>query len=427
MTLTPQLHSAAERRSEWRANWTLVLAATVGFAFYSIIPNAMGLFLEPLSREFGWTRTRIMFGMTIMSVAGILLSPAVGALIDRFGSRRIALPGLILTAVSLSAFGLATGAMWQWTLIWVLNALIVLLIKATVWTTAVTGMFTAARSLAIAITISGTAVAQAVVPPLTQWLIAGFGWRSAWVLLGLGWGAVAFLLSFFFLYDAHDRRRAEERAGTGSREDHRKQQEALPGLTLKEALRSPPLIRIGLATFLTMLMGVGIAVHQVPIIVESGIEREQAAYFASLFGIAGVVGKLVTGWLMDRLDPGMVGGVTLGVSAFAFLLLLEELDSVVLIVIGLMTIGYASGTKLQICAYLTSCYGGVRNYGKIFGIMSSLIALGGGLGPVAAGMAYDLWGSYTLFIYAALGLTLFAASLLFKLGPRPAFQTIPSD
>ena len=412
MMRDPAQLSASGR--EWKANWTLVLAAAVGFAFYSIPINAIGLFLTPLSEEFGWSRTEIMFGVSLLAVAGIVLSPFVGALIDRFGSRRIALPGLILSALSIASLGFATGSTVQWIILWTIQAFVVLSIKTTVWTTAVSGSFFAGRSLAIAITISGTAVAQAVVPPLARWLIADFGWRNAYFALGLGWGLIAFVLAWFFLYDARDRRRLARPGHSGQLA-----QQDLPGLSLREAFRDPALIRIALATLVVMVMGVGIAVNQVPIMEESGLSRERAAYYAAFFGIAGIVGKLVTGWLMDRYNACIVGGLTLTVSAFAFLLLLESISTPATILAGLIVIGYASGTKLQICAFLTSLYGGLRNYGKIFGVMSSMIAIGGGVGPPAAALVYDLTGSYSPFIYSAMALTLVASLLLFTLGPQP--------
>ena len=284
------------------------------------------------------------------------------------------------------------------------------------WTTVVSGTFHAARSLALAVTVSGTAVAQAIVPILTQWLIAEFGWRQAYLMLGFGWGAVAFSLSAVFLYDRHDRARLG-RENLIASHDAPREGATLTGLSVREALRSRPLVYIGISTFLTMLMGIGIMVHAVPIMVESGISRESAAYYVSLFGVAGIAGKLVTGWLMDHYNPGVVGGLTLGISSFAFLLLLEQFAHPAILASGLMVIGYASGTKLQICAYLTGCYAGLRNYGKIFGVMSSLIALGGGTGPALAGASFDLTGGYSLFIHAAVVLTLGAAVLLFRRVP----------
>ena len=97
-----EMELSVARRAEWKAFWPLVLASTVGFTFYSVLVNSIGLFLQPLSNEFGWSRTEIMAGYSLLSISAIFLSPAIGALIDRFGSRRIALPGLILTALAIA-------------------------------------------------------------------------------------------------------------------------------------------------------------------------------------------------------------------------------------------------------------------------------------------------------------------------------------
>lgn len=416
-----ELELAAARSKEWKQHWPLVATAFLGFGFYAILTNAIGLFVSPLTEAFGWSRTEVLAGLSVAAITAIILSPFIGALVDRYGSRRIAIPGLILTSLVIMAFGYANGSSVQWMTLWVCQSLVVLLIKATVWTTAISNTFYAARSLALAITMSGATFTQAVTPPLAQWLIADFGWRNAFIYLGLGWGVIALLPAIFFLYDAKDRQRAlaADRAESESNGDKAPNAD-LPGLTLKEALRDPALIRICVATFIVMVTGIGILVNQVPILVESGVSREKAAYLTSLYGVAGIVGKLVTGWLMERYEASIIGGITLGVSGFGFLLMLEQIDSTALIVLGLIIVGFAAGTKLQICAYLTSLYGGLKNYGKIFGIMSSTIAIGGGLGPALAALVYDMSGTYTSFIYAAFVLALVAAYLIFGLGPRPA-------
>lgn len=399
---------ADKRNAEWKNGWALVLAAAAGFAFYSILPNAMGLFVQPLSDEFGWSHAQVYVGMSITSVVTIFLSPFVGALIDRVGVRKVALPGLALASLSISSLALADGGIVQWMSLWIVLALVLLLIKATVWTAAITATFDEARSLAIAFAISGTAFASVIVPPLSQLLIASFGWRTAFVLLGLGYGSIAFIMSALFLYDAHDRKVAASTIAP-----------VLSGLSLKQAFATPALVKIGLACFLTMFVGVGVAVNQVPIIVKAGVTREDAAYLASLYGVSGILGKFVTGWLMDKFHAGMIGGFTLLVAALSYLLLLEQVGSISLIMLGLVLIGYSNGSKLQICAYLTGVYGGVKNYGKIFGVMSSGIALGGGLGPMVVGMFYDASGSYTYFMLLAVVVTFIAACLLFSLGPVP--------
>ncbi|CAN7632316.1 MFS transporter [Phenylobacterium sp. LjRoot219] len=376
---------------------------------------SLGLFMEPLGAEFGWSRAQISAGLTIPALTMALLSPAIGAAVDRWGSRRLALPGLVLTAVAQAAFGFANGSMTQWLGLWAFYAFATLGLQTTVWTTAVSSTFTLNRGLALGVTLAGTALGQTFIPPLTNWLITTFGWRQAYAWLGVGWGVPCFLIAFFFLYDARDRQRRSPREGASS-------MAALPGLEFREALCSVPLIRIGISTLLTMFAGTAVLVHQVPILTEAGVSRTEAAWLASLAGLAGVIGKLVTGWLTDRFSAGVVGALTLSVPAIAFLALLEPFRSPALIVAAMVIVGYAAGGKLQISAYLTARYAGMRNFGKIFGLMTSMVALGGGLGPTAAGAIYDRFGSYApLLIFGALG-SLACGLLVFKLGPYPVWE-----
>ena len=402
-----------ERRREWQRNWTLVLACAVGFSFSSIINYSFGLFIEPLAREFGWSRAQVSVGLTISAVVSVLLSPVVGMLIDRWGVRRLALPGIVLLTMSIASFSLANGSLTQWLLLWGIFAIIDLSVKSTVWTTAVAYAFKAERSLAMAFTLGGVSLASIVGPPLAETLITAIGWRSTFVAIGLSWGAVAFLLSFLFLHEARFDRGQQRGSSPTPTSD---------GLSVKQAVRSLTLIRIGIATFITMLLGLGIQVHLVPILTSGGLSRADAAWMASLAGVAGIIGKLVTGWLMDRVHAGLVGSITLGVSALAYGLLLDQVRTTALVVVAMMVIGYAAAAKLQMCAYLTSRYAGMRNFGTIFGVMSSLVALGGGVGPFVAGLVYDKTGSYDALILASVFGTLLAAGLIFGLGRYPDWE-----
>jgi predicted MFS family arabinose efflux permease len=403
---------------EWRRNWTLVLACAFGFSFSSVINYSFGLFIEPLGREFGWSRAQISMGLTITALLSVLISPLIGVLIDRWGVRRLALPGLLLLSLSMASFALANGSMTQWLALWAIFAIIDLSVKSTVWTTAVAGAFDRERSLAIAFTLGGVSLCQIIAPPLAQLLIADFGWRAAFIGLGAGWGGVALLLTFLFLYDARGRNRRADR------DDAAPALQDVPGLTLREALRSVPLIRIGAATFITMLLGIAVLVHQIPILTAGGITRQHAAYVASLGGIAGVAGKFTTGWLMDRRDPGRVGATILAISAIAYGLLLDGVRSVPLTIVAIVVTGFAAATKLQICAYMTSRYAGMRNFGAIFGIMSSLIALGSGIGPFLAGVVFDRSGTYDPLIIASVIGTLIAAALIARLGRYPVLDRL---
>ena len=90
-------------------------------------------------------------------------------------------------------------------------------------------------------------------------------------------------------------------------------------------------------------------------------------------------------------------------------------------ILAMIIIGYSNGTKLQICVYLTSIYAGMLNYGKIFGVMASVIAVAGGIGPLVGGMIYDLSGEYDLLIFAGIPTSVIAGLLLLRLGPYPGW------
>lgn len=283
-------------------------------------------------------------------------------------------------------------------------------------------MFVSGRGVALALTLSGTAAAQAISPPLCNWLIEHYGWRQAYVWTGFGWGGLALLLCWLFLYDLKDRRRMAPPAD-GPTETAAAD---LPGLSIAEAWRSRALWSIAASTFLMMLLSLGLQIHQVPILTGAGVSRSNAAWLAGLFGVAGIVGKLVTGALLDRYRPNWIGGLTLGANSIAFALLLYGVHSPALIVVAILINGYSAGTKLQICTYLTASYAGLRNLGAVFGAMYSLVSLGSGLGPMIAGLVYDTTGGYAPFLLAGTLGCVVCGLLVFTLPRYPDWPAEPA-
>jgi predicted MFS family arabinose efflux permease len=405
---------------EWRDGWKLVLAASFGFSFFSIMMAATGLFMEPLGKEFGWSRTFLSSGPSIATIMTAILGPFFGVLIDRYGSRKLALPGIIATIASVCTFGLVNGEQWQWITLWFIFGLVSVTIKSTIWTAAVVGVFEKSRGLALGLTLSGTAVAQAVIPPLGNYLITEFGWRLAFVWLGLGWGGITFLLVWLFLFDVHSRK-AKMVAITNIEAEGAVD---LKGLTVKQAVRDRALWQLAFSNFIVMTMTMGLTIHLFPILTEAGISREKAALLTAISGVAAIVGKLVTGYLLDRYRPNWVGGLTLAAAAGAFALLIDDISSPTLIVVALIINGYAAGTKTHITGFLTAGYSGMKNFGAIYGFMSALMALASGVGPLLAGYAYDSSGGYGPFlILGAIG-CLIGGLLVITLPKAPSWTEV---
>lgn len=400
---------------EWRRYWTLVLASSIGVSFFSLMSPALGLFMEALNREFGWSRTQISMGMSLGAIITVIGSPFAGMLIDRWGSRRLALPGLVLTAALIAAFGLSTGSIALWIVLWLAFGLVSLAVKTTVWTTAVASMFEKSRGLALGVALSGTAAAKVVVMPLGNWLIETQGWRATFVWLGLGWGGIALLFAALFLYDIHDQVREAKAAGS----TNATAKADLPGLSVPEAWRDTSLWRVAIATLLIMSITIAVSVHLFPIAADAGFSRAQAGWIGGGVGIAGIVGKVLTGWLLDRFHARWVGGLTLASTAIAYPLMIRGMAPAGAVIAAIMVSGYAEGTKIQICNYLTARYAGIRNYGTIFGFMASMIALAGAVGPLLGGFAYDRAGSYAPLLWAGTVISLVSGALIFSLGRYP--------
>jgi MFS family permease len=112
------------------------------------------------------------------------------------------------------------------------------------------------------------------------------------------------------------------------------------------------------------------------------------------------------------------------ITALAFLLLVDGVHTPWLIVAAMVVNGYSAGSKLQIASYLTSRYGGVRNFGVIYGLITSLVALGSGIGPMLAGFAFDVTGSYTSFLLVGTVGCVVCGLIVMSLPRYPEFEPV---
>lgn len=408
--------SSTNAPNEWKQHWPMVLAAMIGLSYISLFSYSQQMFIEPLEKEFGWPRAQISLGYTILAFTGFLLGPIVGWIVDRKGSRIVALPSSLLAALAFAALGFSSGSLWQWYAMWLCLALAALGLKGTVWSAAVSGTFTKGRGLALALMLCGSAIAQFLAPLVTFELVNDHGWRMAYHYLGLGWGGITFILILFFF------RTAKKKNNTSS---HQATNPApyLPGLTFKEAIKSSVILRIYAANLVFSLAGAGISFHLKPILSSTGISSGEAAQLAAIAGIGGVVGKLFTGWLLDRFQGNLIPFFSFALSAFAYFLLLNTFQSSIAVACGVLLLGYTSGAGLGVTTYLISRYAGLRSFGAVYGTLGSMLMLGSGIAPPLAGLVYDITGSYTALLTAAIPVALVFSLLFVGLGPYPNFTS----
>lgn len=399
--------------------WLIVLVSLFGI---STGPAAfglasLGLMIGPLEQEFGWDRTQTSAAVSIMMLCTAVSLPFVGRLVDKIGVRRVLLPSLAVMGLCLLALPLVT-ALWQFVAVYVVMGTLAVGSNSVPYMRVLASWFDRSRGLAIGIAGSGTGLGFAYVPVLTEWLVSGYGWRAGYVGLGLIMLCVTLPLMLVFLKETPesmgltpdgvpaDAPRPARAGPAGS--DH--------GDDLRQALRRRDFW--SLVTIFVSLAFVlyGLIPHLVPMLTDRGVDTAEAAGIASIFGLATFGGRLLIGFLIDRHDARLIAFIFFSLSALGLGVLALDLPVWAFLVAALL-LGGSLGAEVDMLAYLTSRYFGLRCFAEIFGVLFGAVMVGMGLGPVIFGVVYDRTGSYSAMLGVGIPICLFAILLVSLLRP----------
>lgn len=398
---------------EWREGWPVVVAGIFGFMLLSLGMMSMGAFMAPMQKAFGWSRTDYSIGLSVYAVAGVFLAPLVGAVIDRYDTRLVAVTGSLAVGVSFSLFATVDGSLGTWFALWLLYAVANQLIMLTIWSSAVARAFAVSRGLAISVTMFGSAAAAVVAPILANWLIEDYGFRTAFVAMGVGGGGLVAAVSWFAFASEKQRRTAAMASEAPT--------VPLSGMTLSEGLRSPIFVKLALVLFVTYLMVLSISVHLIPLLTAAGLSRAAAVFVGGSYGVSMILGKVIAGMAIDRFSGRLVAALFIALLAAALAMLALPAQSLASAIVAVFLYGLSFGGIAPIYPYLTSRYFGLRSFGKLFGVLTALYSLAYAVGPLLAGRIFDLTRSYFLFLTGAIPAVLLAVALVVSLGPYPDF------
>ncbi|HEU0043423.1 MFS transporter [Sphingomonas sp.] len=406
------LHEPAPgaRVAEFRRAWRVVLAAALGagtgavpIAFYSF-----GALVGPLSAAFGWSRAEITAAPLFLTIGGLVAGIFAGAAADRYGARRVVLISQVALVLAFAAMALLPRSL---PLFYFGYAMIAVLGAGTMtmtWTRAITGWFVAGRGLALGLSLVGTGLIGALLPTYVNRLVEAYGWQGAFI----GLAALPLLLGMpltiaFF-------REPEEAGARG---------EAAPavdegGFSLRQALATRCFWQMVLSFTVVAVAISAINVHAVPLLTDRGVTPAAAAALAGLIGLAVTGGRLVSGFLLDRMSGPLLAFLMFGLPALACLLLVGAGTNLWLCGLAIAIVGLAAGAEHDIAAYFCARYFGRKHYGKTYGLLYTLYGVGAGLGPFVAGWAVGESGDYRPALYGGAALFATAAALILTLrGP----------
>jgi len=387
----------------WRNSGWVLLGSALILALSLGVRHGFGLFLPPMSAQFGWGREVFAFAIALQNLMWGLAQPFTGALADRFGAARVVIVGGVLYAVGLVMMGMSDSPL---SLSLSAGLLIGVGLSGTSFSV-ILGVVGRAlppekRSLGMGIASAAGSFGQFAMLPGTLGLIGWLGWSSALLVLGLLVALIVPLVSML-----KDR--------------------PMPALggeqTLKQALQEAcshsGIWLLACGFFVCGFQVVFIGIHLPAYLVDQHLPATVGTSVLALIGLFNIFGTYTAGWLGGRMSkPRLLTGLYLARAVVIALFLWAPVTTFSAYVFG-MAMGFLWLSTVPLTNGTVATLFGVRNLSMLGGIVFLFHQLGAFLGGWLGGVVYDKTGSYDLIWHVSIGLSLLAAALNVPVRERP--------
>jgi MFS family permease len=388
------------------AGWKIVLAGFFGVmvSFAAVVPYTFGLFLKPLATAFGWRREAISAGFSIAALTVAAASPGLGALLDRFGPRRIILPCILVFSLAYASLALLTPHLIHFYLVFFIIGVAGNGTAYLGYSRAISTWFDHRRGLALSIMLAGGGCGAMVLPIVAQAAITQYGWRNAYILLGVVALVLGFPLTARFVREQPVARQSVHVS-------------VEVGTSVSLALRSRVFWVIAATVCLYAVSVNGAIAHLSALLTDRGVSTQGASYSIAIIGAAGLIGRILTGLFLDRFFGPRVSQIMLLMTVTG-IALLSGAHSLTAGLVAASLIGFSMGSEGDITPYLLSRYFGLRRLSTLYALTWTAYAVGGATGPLVVGRIFDALGSYSPVTIQLLALPALIPCLLMFLLPR---------
>ena len=353
----------------------------------------LGLFVIPLQLEFGWSRADIFLSTTFITLTQAIFTPLLGSLIDKYGSKKVMMPSIFLFGLLLGGIPLFVGDLADLYLFYGIIGVLSGGAAAVPYLRLAGAWFVKRRGLAFGLIMSGGGLGYAYSPPLVQYMIDNYGWRSGYYALA---AIVIFLVLPLIQLFIHDHPRDLKLLADGDTVDA---DESVVAADEEEKTKLGELLRMPLfyqlfATFMLLTFCLyGLMSNLVPMLLDKGMDTTGAALAASTVGITIIVSRIVIGFLLDKFFAPRVGMVCFLLSAMGTAFLAFGAVGPTAFIAAIF-FGFSVGAELDLLAYLITRYFGISAFGMVYGILFAAFLGGVSIGPVVFGRLFDFYGSY---------------------------------
>jgi MFS family permease len=397
--------------------WLIVFVSAVGlFLGAPLMVFSFSVFFKSLVVDFHASRAAVSFAFSLFNIVGALLIPCTGMLIDRFGAKRVILVFTLLYGLILCSALWVGSSLWELYLFFTLLGVAMASGPAPVpYGVVISHWFNRHRGIALGLSMMGIGIGSIVVPILAQRLITFFGWRMAFAIFG---GAVLLLPLpvIAALLQNDPKQRGLQPDGDDKNPISPLQSKGKQGLTWHEIWHSPAFWIMICIFSLAGASVHGAVLHMAAIFTDRGVTAERAAIATSLVGIAVMVGRLASGYLLDRLFAPRVAILFYGATALGIAILCAGTSGPLALVASFL-VGLGMGAEVESMAYMITRYFGLLAFGTAYGHAFGAFMLSGAAGVFLMGAGYDRFHSYTVPLAGLGAAMVLALILLTRLGP----------
>jgi MFS family permease len=396
--------------NRWWVVFTSTTAGIVGAGLIMVF--ATGVFIKPVSQALHFGRGDFSTALGVANVMTAFATLAAGRLIDRYGMRVIMLPLIALFALATASLSLMTSSLALVITLFAIQGVFASVQTPVGYSKMIAARFDDRRGLALGIALTGVGLGTIIIPQYSRYLLAHYGWRYGYIGLGVAIFVLAFIpVAIFFKEPDVIKRDRELRRLRGVSDNP-----DLPGVSFAEALHNFKFWAMTLAIFLLMSVTNGVLVNMVPMLTDRGVPIGSAVGAMSISGLALIGGRLLTGYLLDKIFAIYIA---------IFFVLLPMLGAGILAsgatgswpLVAAVIMGLSLGAEFDMMPFIVSRYFGVRAFGSLAGFLFMAASLANAAGMLLMGWCFQLTHSYTTMLYAFEAMLVVALLLFSTLGP----------
>ena len=385
----------------------LACLCCAGFARQGPAVATLSIFVEPLTREFGWSRTALSGAVSLGGVLAALVAPLIGPVLDRQGSRLVLCAAVLVNGIALMLLSL-TGSLGVFYLLFCVARMN--------WAApfdlglygALNNWFVRRRAFASSVATLAQQVGLVAMPLIAQLAMLQQGWRAGWLAIGATTLVVGLVPTWLLMV-----RRPEDLGlvpdGMAAPTEGEagaviaRSAAAEPAFSRRQALGTASFWLLLLYTALVFPVQAGVSLHQAPYLIECGIDPTIAATIVGTFSALSAVATVACGAL-PRAMPIRYPLAATGAILTLGILLMLGIRSAGQGYLAASVFGFGLGALLTLLPVAWADYFGRTHFGAIRGIALSAQVLAQAAGPLLSGVLRDMTGDYQLALQCFAGL-----------------------